>query len=140
MPRVPSYNKRAGIEQPSRIFSRLSQGSEPPPYGVPPLDWEGTLPEWAVMWAFQMLKIEDVIYQAPLLGGRMPFLEGSPVGIVADFYVPSLRLIIPIQTYWHYQRGDNVIEFDKFQREVLESKRFIVVYIDSDSFFHDFRG
>ena len=129
-----SNNKRAGIEQPSRIFSRLSQGSEPPPYGVPPLDFEGTLPEWAITWALNKLgHKDDYIFQANLLGGRDPSKQGADSGSVADFYLPYLQLVIRVQgIYFHYEKGNTVIGLDQIRRLALEAKRFVVIDIDED--------
>ena len=84
-----------------------------------------TKPELAVYEALTKLGIEFE-YQSPFLGGRT--LKG---GVVADFYIPSLRLIISVVgSYWHNQPGQRAI--DRIQNETLASKGITTIYIDED--------
>ncbi len=103
------------------------QGKEPPPYGQPPVEWPGSLAEWAVCWALEIQNIEYV-YQANLIGGRT-----TTGGTVADFYVPGYNLIIRVMgVYWHYEQGPLAINEDQLIKETLRTKGYVVVDIDED--------
>jgi len=91
-----------------------------------PPEFPGTLPEYLVYVELTRMKIEFE-YQSSQLGGRQ-----ERGGSVADFYIPSLGLILNIQSlYWHYGRPE-ARQFDRLQREQLEAQGLTVVYLDEE--------
>ena len=126
-----------------RSGARIIKGgitSEPGPAGgtiPPPLiadkltapeNFDGTAPEFAVFQALNRLGFRDRFeFQSSKFGGRA--VRG---GIVADFFVPSLGLIINVQgEYWHFGRPGQVA-IDLIQRQQILSSGLNVVYIDED--------
>lgn len=109
-----------------------------PPWRTPPLvtpdgdPWVGSVPEWAVYWAFLELKYVpkvDFFHQSPINGGRL-FAGGA----MLDFEVPALNIGIRVQgLLWHYGRGQETIAKDMFQRVELESLGVTIVDIDEDA-------
>ncbi len=97
---------------------------------TPPPDWPGSKPEYYANWALTKLKI-DFVYQYSEAGGR---IVGG--GIVADFFVESLNLIINIQSlYWH--SGVEKMASDRMQRAFLEGMGRTVVWIDEEHILKD---
>jgi very-short-patch-repair endonuclease len=88
--------------------------------------YQGTMPEWAVFWALEMLGAE-FRFQSPFFGGRS--IRG---GAVVDFVVfsPVPRLIIRVQGfYFHLGRGGVQKAVDLAQKLALESTGFQVIDI-----------
>ena len=88
---------------------------------------ELTSPELAVYKVLVKLVGEgNFQYQTPFMGGRM-----LPGGVIADFYIPYLSLIISvIGVYWHRtreRRGQ-----DEMQRMALLSRGITTIYIDEE--------
>ena len=93
---------------------------------APPPGFVGTAPEFAVFEALNRLGFRDQFeFQSSKFGGRN--VRG---GIVADFFIPSLSLIINVQgEYWHYGRPGQ-LGIDLIQRQQITSSGLRVVYID----------
>lgn len=85
-----------------------------------------TLPEMAVMKALESLGIQFE-FQSKILGEYRE--KGSAI---ADFYIPSLSIIIRVHgEYWHYGRED-VQARDDIQKLALESQGITVVDINAE--------
>ena len=93
-----------------------------------PENFVGTAPEFAVFQALNRLGFRDRFeFQSSKFGGRA--VRG---GLVADFFIPSLGLIINVQgEYWHFGRPGQVA-IDLLQRQQIVSSGLNVVYIDED--------
>ena len=95
-------------------------------YPDPPEDWMGSRPEFAVFWALTRLKVE-FNYQTSFLGGRL-----TKGGAIVDFEIPSLNLVINVQSnYWHYGSSGKIAS-DKAQRIALEGLGLTVIWIQED--------
>jgi very-short-patch-repair endonuclease len=92
----------------------------------PPDTWKGTLPEWAIFWAFNAIGMKE--HQA---FEYQYFTEVTPNGV--DFYVYDQNLIIEIfGIYWHYQLGGFKIQTDLERQIRLEAMGFEYTVIDED--------
>lgn len=93
-----------------------------------PSGFPGTAPEFAVFQALNRLGFENQFeFQSSKFGGR-----ATRGGIVADFFVASLGLIINVQgEYWHYGRAGQVGQ-DLIQKQQIVSSGLTVVYIDEE--------
>ena len=93
-----------------------------------PDDWEGSIPEYFVMWALFKLGYKDRFdYQKPFGGGRL-----QKGGTVIDFYLPELNLVIMVQSVrYHYTQIEQRIA-DNLIRAMLLSSGYRVVYIDEE--------
>lgn len=77
---------------------------------------KATQPEYMVAIALNKLKI-DYTFQSPFFGGKQ-----ETGGSVADFYIPSLSIIISVLgMYWHYNLG-------KTDKDITQSKRMLNTY------------
>ena len=89
-----------------------------------------TTPELAVIRALESLGYRmgvDYEFQSKMMGGRD--VKG---GMIADFLIFSLKLIIRVQgEYYHYGRAD-VEARDKYQKEALTSQGYTVVDINAE--------
>ncbi len=84
-----------------------------------------TKPELAVYRALQKLDIEFE-FQSRMMGGYRE--KGS---LIADFYIPSLSLVIAVQgLYWHSFPGTEAR--DRLQRIALEGQGITTIWIDED--------
>ncbi len=87
---------------------------------------QATKPELAVMNALIKLKI-DFEFQSSFFGGRL-----QRGGAVADFVIPSLSLVINVQSsYWHYGNPERMAE-DRMQQVAYETQGYRVIYIDEE--------
>lgn len=122
--RTPKYRApKSVLPRPFKL--ELFRAPPPPPYGQAPPDFGGSLAEWAVFWALEQLH-EEFDYQRAMDGGRLTL-----GGTVVDFFIPSRLLIIRVQgTYWHYERGELVVNSDSYIKNALESKGYTVIDID----------
>lgn len=83
-------------------------------------------PELAVLGVLKKLEV-DFIFQSNQLGGRN--VRG---GAVVDFLIPSLSLVINIQSFfWHYGNPDRIAQ-DRMQQLALEGQGITVIYIDEE--------
>ena len=86
-----------------------------------------TKPEIAVHEALTKLGI-DFEFQYPFLGGRT-----SKGGLISDFYIPSLKLIISVVSrYWHWGNPERRIT-DRMQNEIMASQGYTTIYIDEEA-------
>jgi very-short-patch-repair endonuclease len=85
-------------------------------------------PEQLVYAALVKLIGEDNFsFQSSFFGGRD--VKG---GIVADFYIPMLNLILAVQgEYWHYEKVERKA-VDEIQRLALESQGIQVIMLDEE--------
>jgi very-short-patch-repair endonuclease len=92
----------------------------------PPLSWTGTVPEWAIYWAFIALGMKE--------GQHFEYeyyTPATPNGV--DFYVYDQHLIIEIfGLYWHYQLGREKLGSDLERQIRLESMGYSYIVIDED--------
>ncbi len=89
---------------------------------------QATAPELAVYNVLvKLIGIENFTFQSAFLGGRQ-----SPGGVIGDFYIPSLALIISILgIYWHYQKPERMAQ-DEAQNLALSAQGIKTIYIDEE--------
>jgi very-short-patch-repair endonuclease len=96
------------------------------PFPDPPLTWTGTLPEWAIYWAFTALGMKEheaFEYQY--------YTPATPNGV--DFFYYDQNLVIEIYgIYWHYMQGGFKRESDLEREFRLEALGYEYVVIDED--------
>ncbi len=91
-----------------------------------PADWSGTTPEYFVWWALNRIIPGQFTFQQSMGGGRQ--VRG---GLVVDFFVPSLQLIIQVEgAFWHDEFSQSVE--DQIQQIILESQGNTVIYISEE--------
>lgn len=101
------------------------------PYPPMPLDWLGTLPEWAIYWAHLSLGLKPELDFAYVYK-----LEEAPRGV--DFFEFDLQMAIEIQgLYWHYGFGA-AKQLNDLERKIrLEALGITVIFIDEDHALQD---
>lgn len=88
-------------------------------------------PELAVYGALKKTGL-DFQFQSRFFGGTQ--VRG---GLVADFYLPSLSLVINVQSfYWHYGNPQRIAQ-DRIQQIALEGQGIRVIYIDEQDALKD---
>ena len=111
---------------PIKTGRRQGSQTNAQPFPDPPPTFKGTLPEWAVYWAFNTIGMKEgqafeYLYYTP----------ATPNGV--DFYVYDSNLIIEIfGLYWHYQLGGFKIQSDLERQVRLEGMGYEYVVIDED--------
>lgn len=102
---------------------------------LPPTDWVGSTPEWAIYWALTQLGLkpnEDFTYQSPQAGGRLEY-----GGAVLDFLLPARNLGINVQSiYFHYRTVESR-GHDMMIRAMMEGMGITVIYIDEEDALRD---
>lgn len=96
------------------------------PWMQPPLEWLGTLPEWAINWAHTQLKRKP--------GEDFEYIYEVAGGVQVDFFEYDLNLAIQVQgVYWHYEFSGSKVQEDQEQMIRVESAGIQVIAIDEDN-------
>ncbi len=111
----------------------LARNPYPFPFPIPP--WfttqypGGSLPEWAIFWAHLTKKWrqdEEFRYQSAFMGGRVQL-----GGAVVDFVEYTAPIAINVQgTYYHLERGSQIIQKDLTLRSLLAVYGVQLILVD----------
>jgi len=139
---------------PRALQAALYRSAHPqPPWQVPPVDWPGTLPEWATWWALLQegerpeppyygepptggWGSPTFSYQSSLAGGRLEY-----GGIVVDFDLLYTDIALNVQgLYRHYFQSTALRQLMLRQRDRLAQLGKRVIFLDEDQLADDPRA